>query len=64
MAFALAEQRDQHVGAADLVAARRLHMDRGTLNDSLEACGGLRVTRPVGRQPGQILVQEFGQVVA
>ncbi len=64
MALALAEQRDQHVGAGHLVAAGRLHMDRGALHDALEAGGGLRIARPIGGQPGEILVEEFGQVIA
>ena len=36
MALALGENRDQHVGARHLFAARRLDVDRGALHDTLE----------------------------
>ena len=39
-------------------------MDRGALDHALEAGGRLRIARPVGRQAGQILVEEFGKVAA
>ena len=39
-------------------------MDRGALHDALEAGGWLWIAWPVGREAGQILVQEFSQVVA
>ncbi len=39
-------------------------MDRGPLDHALEARRGFRVARPVRRQPGEILVEEFGQVGA
>ena len=64
MALAFAEQGDQHVGAGDLIAAGGLDVDRGALDDALEAGGGFRITRPIGGQAGEILVEEFGQVVA
>ena len=41
MAFALGENRDQHVGAGDFFAAGRLDVDGGALNDALEAGGRL-----------------------
>ena len=41
MALALGEDRDQHIGARHFLAARRLHMDDGALDDALEAGGGL-----------------------
>ena len=39
-------------------------MDRGALHDALEAGGRLRVAGPVGRQAGEVLVEELGQVGA
>ena len=50
VAFALAEQGDEHVGSRHLVAPAALHMDGGTLHNTLEACCRLRITRPVRRQ--------------
>jgi len=64
VALAFAEQGDQHVGTGHLIAARGLHMDRSALDNALEAGGGLGVAGPIGRKPGQVLVKEFGQVVA
>ena len=64
MAFAFGEQRHQHVRAGHLVAAGRLHVDRGALHDALETGGRLRITRAVGRQPREILVQELRQIAA
>ena len=64
MALALGEQRHQHVGAGHLVAAGGLHVDRGALHHALEAGGGLRIARPVGGQPGKVLVEELGQIAA
>ena len=52
MAFALGENRDQHIGAGDFLAAGRLHMDHGALDHPLEARGRLG-----------ILVQFRGQIV-
>jgi hypothetical protein len=43
VAFALGEDRHQHVGAGHLIAAGRLDMDHGALNDALESCGGLGI---------------------
>ena len=62
MALALAEQRHEDVGTGHLIAAGGLHMDRGALHDALEAGGRLRVAGAVGRQAGEILVEEFGEV--
>ena len=39
IALALGEQRDQHVGAGHLVAARGLDVEDGALDDALEAAG-------------------------
>ena len=64
VAFAFGEQRHQHVGAGDFVAAGGLHVDRRPLHHALEPGGGLRVARPVGGQAGQVLVEELAQVGA
>ena len=64
MAFALGEQRHQHVGAGDLVAAGGLHVDRGALHHALEPGGRLRIARPVGRQASEVLVEKLGQIAA
>ena len=45
VALALGEDRDQHVGAGDLLAAGRLHMDDGALDHALEAGGRLAILR-------------------
>ena len=37
VAFALGEERDKHIGAADILAAGRLHADDRALHDALEA---------------------------
>ena len=64
VAFALGEQRHQHIRAGHLVAAGGLHVDRGALHHALEAGGGLRIAGPVGRQAGEILVEELRQIRA
>jgi hypothetical protein len=64
MALALGEDGDQHVGAGDLLAARRLHMDDGALDDALEAGGRLGVAAPVGHQVRQFGVDIGLQVAA
>jgi hypothetical protein len=48
VAFALGEDRDEHIGAGDLLAARRLHMDHRALDDALEAGRRLGVLVAVG----------------
>ena len=63
MALALAEQGDEHVGAGHLVAAGALHVDRGALDDALEAGGRLRLARAIGGQAREVLVEELGQVM-
>ena len=64
MAFALAEEGDQNVGARHLVAAGALDVDGGALHDALEAGGGLRVAGAVGREAREVLVEELAQVLA
>ena len=53
----LAEDRDQHVAAVDLVLAGRLHVRRGALEDALEAERLLRRTVVAVGQPLQLLVE-------
>ena len=55
MALALGEDRDEHVCAGHLLAARRLHMDDRALDDALETGGRLGVVAPVGDE-----IVEFG----
>ena len=55
MAFAFGEDRDQHVGTGDFLAAGRLHMDHRALDHALETRGRLGVVGAVGDQ-----VLEFG----
>ncbi len=62
--LALREQGDEDVGAGDLVAAGGLDVDGGALDDTLEAGGGLGVARAVGGEPGEVLVEELGEVGA
>ena len=50
MALALGEDRDEHVGAGDFLAARRLDVDHRALDDALEAGGGLRILVVAGDQ--------------
>ena len=54
MAFALGEDRHQHVGAGHFLASGRLHVDHRALDDALEAGGGLGIFRPVGDQVFQL----------
>ncbi len=64
VALALGEDGDQHVGASDLLAARRLHMDDGALDDALEAGGGLGILARAGGQIGQLAVDVLDQAAA
>ena len=50
MALALGEDRDQHVGAGHLLAARRLHVDDGALDHPLEPGGRLGILVAVAHQ--------------
>ena len=59
VALALGEDRDQHVGAGHLLAARRLDVDRRALHDALEAGGRLRLLAGLDDE-----VLEFGVDVA
>ena len=55
MALALGEDRDQHVGAGDFLAARRLDVNHRALDHALKAGRRLGIVGPVGDQ-----VLEFG----
>ena len=50
IAFALAEQSDEHVAAGHLVAARRLDVEDRALDDALEAAGRRRIGRAIDLQ--------------
>ena len=61
----LAEDRDQHVAAEDLVLAGRLHVRRGALEDALEAERLLRrATSTPSRQLLELLVEELLELAA
>ncbi len=55
--FALREDRHQDVGPGHLAAARRLHVDRGALQDALEAGGRLGVDEAVDDQALELVVE-------
>ena len=57
VAFALGEHRYQHVGTGDFLAARRLHVNGGTLNDALETCSGFRIVMTVHDKVRQFLIK-------
>ena len=57
VAFALGEQSDEHVGAGHLVAARRLDVQDGALDDALESAGRRRIGRAVGDQGAKLVVE-------
>ena len=62
VAFAFGENRDQNIGAGHFGAARRLHVDRRALNDSLEGGGWNRLGAiDVGDKVRQVFVNEFDQ---
>ena len=65
VAFAFGKDRDKHIGACHLCPTRRLHMDRGTLNDALEGgCGhGFRAV-DVRDQIAQVIINELDQRIA
>ena len=60
--FAFGKNRDQHVGAGNLSAARGLHMDGRALDHALEG-GGRHGLGPlnIGDQGGEIIVDEIGK---
>ena len=64
VALALGEDRDEHVGAGHLLAARRLDVDHRALDDALEAGGRLRVLVRAGGEVGEFGVDVFDEVAA
>ena len=64
VAFALGEDGDEHVGAGHFLAAGRLHVDHGALDDALETGGGLGlVVARVGREIGELVVDVVEQAL-
>ena len=57
MALALGEDRDQHIGASDLLTARRLDVDHRALNHALESGGRLGIVGAVSDQIFQFRFQ-------
>ena len=57
VALAFREECDEHVGAGDLVAARRLDVQDRALDHALEAAGRGRVGRAVGDQGPELIVE-------
>jgi len=64
MAFALAEQGDEHIGPRHLILARGLDMDGGALDHALESRRRLGIARPVGGEAGEVLIKEFREIGA
>ena len=58
VALALGEDRHQHIGAGDVVAAGRLHVDHRALDHALEAGGGLGVLAVVDHEALQLVVDD------
>ena len=57
MALALGEDRNEHVGARDLLAAGGLHVHDGAVDHALEAGRRLRFGRVLGDKRAQIVVE-------
>ena len=64
VALALGKDGDQHIGAGDLFAPRRLHVHNGAVHDALEAGGGRRLGRALDEQAGELVVEIFGDALA
>ena len=64
MAFALGENGDEHVGAGHFLAAGRLDMDHGALDDALEAGRRLGVLAAVGDEIVEFVIDVFAQILA
>jgi hypothetical protein len=64
MALALGEDGDQHIGAGDLLATGRLHVDDGALDDALEAGRRLGIAATIGHQVCQFGVDIGLQIAA
>ena len=63
VAFALGEERDQHIGAADILAAGRLHADDGALDDALKAGGRLALVRVFIDQIVEFAIDVVAQIL-
>jgi hypothetical protein len=63
MAVAFREESDQHVGASDFLAARRLHVHGRPLDDALEAGGRQRLVRRLRHDALQPVVDEGFKIV-
>ena len=57
LGLAFAEDRDEHVGAGDLLLARGLHVEDRALEDALESEGGLRLAFVLRREHRRVLVE-------
>ena len=57
LGFALAEDRDEHVGAGDLLLARGLHVEDRALEDALESEGRLCLAFVLRREHRRVLVE-------
>ena len=64
MALALGEDRDQHIGAGHLLAARRLHMDDGALDHALEPGRRLGILVAVAHQVLELALEIGGEAAA
>ena len=64
IALALGEERDEHVGAGHLVAARRLDVEDGALDDALEAAGRRRVGLAFDLERFELVVEIVADRVA
>ena len=62
MAFALREDGDEHVRAGHLLAAGRLNVDDGALDDALEAGRRLGVLAVEADEVGELGIDIFGEV--
>ncbi len=62
MALALGEDRHQHVGAGHFLAAGRLHVDDGALDDALEGSRGARILAIGDDQAVELFVDEILEV--
>ena len=63
VAFALGEECDQHIGAADILAAGRLHADDGALDDALKAGGRLALVGVFIDEIVEVAIDVIAQVL-
>ncbi len=64
MAFALGENRDEHIGAGHLFAPRRLNVNHGALDDALEAGGRLGFLARLDDEVLQLRINVLRQILA